>query len=172
MYAQPTIYTQIITNRKRKTNGRKHIYPISSCLFGGDLGRRNTDAVGVAVEQDALALTGGTLGGLNPLASASTCPERLEETSPSSLGLSTVVVAHDALDGFTGFIGVVEGDVADIVVQNVGLNDTVEDVTTDKTEVTVNGSGSTTSEVPNLRLVVRERRVGVLQESDGDWKNY
>ena len=157
--------------QKGKTNGRKHIYPISSCLFGRDLGRRNTDAVGVAVEQDALALTGGTLGGLNPLASAGTCPESLQEASPSGLGLGTVVVAHDALDGLAGLIGVVEGDVADIVMQNVGLNDTVEDVAADKAEVTVDGSGGTTGKVPNLRLVVRKGGVGVLQESDGDWKD-
>lgn len=78
------------------------------------------------------------------------------------------MVAHDALDGLAGLIGVVEGDVADIVVQDVGLNDTVEDVAADKAEISVDGSGGTTGEVPNLRLVVRKGGVGVLQESDGN----
>jgi hypothetical protein len=80
------------------------------------------------------------------------------------------VVAHNALDGLAGLVGVVEGDVADIVVQHVGLDDTVEDVAADEAEVTVDGSGGTTGEVPDLGLVVREGRVGVLQEGDGDWK--
>lgn len=76
--------------------------------------------------------------------------------------------AHDALDGLGGLIGVVEGDVADIVVQNVGLNDTVEDVTADETEVTIDGGGGSTGEVPDLGLVVGEGGVGVLEEGNSD----
>lgn len=84
------------------------------------------------------------------------------------MGLGTVVVAHDALDGLGGLVGVVEGDVADIVVQDVGLDDTVEDVAADEAKVTVNGGGGATDEVPHLRLVVGEGRIGVLEEGNGD----
>jgi hypothetical protein len=36
------------------------------------------------------------------------------------------VAAHDGLDGLGGFVGVVEGDGADVVVEDVGFDDTVE----------------------------------------------
>jgi hypothetical protein len=81
------------------------------------------------------------------------------------------VSAHDALDGLASLIGVVEGDVADIVVQNVGLDDTVEDVATDETEVTIDGGGGSTGEVPDLGLVVGEGGVSVLEEGNGDYVN-
>lgn len=136
-------------------------------LVGGNLGRRNTNTVGVTVEQDTLALTSGTFSGLNPLADTSAGPDSLDEASPSGLGLSAIVVAHDALDGLTSLIGVVEGDVANIVVQHVSLNDTVEDVTTNEAKVAVDSGGRTAGEVPHLRLVVGKGGVGVLQEGNG-----
>lgn len=136
--------------------------------LGHHLGRRNADAVAVTVEHDTLALANGTLGGLNPVADTGGGPHGLEETSPAGVGLSAVVVAHDALDGIAGLVGVVEGDVADIVVQHVGLDDTVEDVAADEAEVAVDGSGSAAGEVPHFRLVVRESGVGVLKECNGN----
>lgn len=138
-------------------------------LFG-HLGRGDTDAVDVAEEKHTLALTLGTLVGLDPLADTGAGPHSLEETSPAGLGLGAVVAAHHALDGLASLIGVVEGDVADIVVQDVSLDDAVEDVTTDEAEVTVDGGSSATGEVPDLRLVVGEGRIGVLQEGDGNYK--
>ena len=136
-------------------------------LFG-NLGRGNTDTVGVAVEEHTLALTLGTLSRLNPLAGTGAGPEGLDEASPASLSLSAVVVAHDLLDGLAGLIGVVEGDVANIVVQNVGFDDAVEDVAAHESKVTVNGGGSPAGKAPHLRLVVRQSWVSVLQEGDGD----
>lgn len=115
-----------------------------------------------------LALALGALGGLNPLAGASAGPEGLEETSPAGVGLAAVVRSHDLLDGLAGLIGVVEGDGADIVVKNMGFNDAMEDVATDEAKVTINGSSSSTGEVPRLGLVVGEGGVGVLEESDGN----
>lgn len=94
--------------------------------------------------------------------------ESLEESRPASVGLRAVVRAHDLLDGLAGLVGVVEGDGADVVVKDVGLNDTVQDVTTNKAEVTVNGGSGSTGEVPHLGLVVRESGVGVLEVSDGN----
>lgn len=140
--------------------------------LGDHLGRRNTDAVGVTVEHNTLALASGTLSGLNPVADTGSGPHGLEETSPAGVSLGAVVVAHDALDGIAGLVGVVEGDVADVVVQHVGLDDTVEDVAADKAEVAVNGGGSTAGEVPHFGLVVREGRVGVLEEGNGDCEEY
>lgn len=136
-------------------------------LVGSNLGRRDTNAVGVAVEEHALALALGTLGGFNPLAGASAGPHSLEESSPAGVSLGAVVAAHDLLDGLASFVGVVEGDGADIVVEDVSLDDPMEDVTADETEVTVDSGGSTTGKVPDLRLVVGEGGVGVLEISDG-----
>ena len=137
----------------------------------GNLSRRDTDAVGVAVEEHALALTLGALGGLNPLAHAGAGPESLEKASPAGVSLGTVVAAHHSLDGIAGLVGVVEGDVADIVVQHVGLNDTVEDVATHEAKVTVNGGGGTTSEIPHLWLIVGKSGVSVLKEGDGNYSS-
>lgn len=140
--------------------------------LGDHLGRRNTDAVGVTVEHNSLALTSGTLSGLNPLADTGSGPHGLEETSPAGVSIGAVVVAHDAPDGIAGLVGVVEGDVADVVVQHVGLDDTVEDVAANKAEIAVNRGGSTAGEVPHFGLVVREGRVGVLKEGNGDCVEY
>lgn len=136
-----------------------------------NLGRGDTNAVGVAVEENTLALTLGTFGGLNPLASAGAGPESLEESNPAGVGLRAVVAAHDLLDGLAGFVGVVEGDGADIVVEDVGLDDSVEDVTADETKVTVDGGSGTTGKVPDLGLVVGEGGVGVLEVSDGHYQS-
>lgn len=138
-------------------------------LVGRNLGRRDANAVRVAVEKHTLALALGTLGGLNPLAGASAGPESLEESSPAGVGLGAVVVAHDLLDGLAGFVGVVEGDGADIVVEDVSFDDSVEDVTADETEITVDGGSGATGKVPHLRLVVGEGGVGVLEISDSHY---
>lgn len=133
-----------------------------------DLSGTGSDAVDVAVEEHSSALTLGTLGGLDELAHTGAVPHGLEETSPAGVGLGAVVITHDSLDGIAGLVGVVEGDVADIVVQNVSLDDTVEDVAADETKVTVDGGSSATGKVPDLGLVVRQSGVGVLQEGDGN----
>jgi hypothetical protein len=78
------------------------------------------------------------------------------------------VLAHDGLDGLGGLVGVVEGDGGDVVVEDVGLDDAVEDLAADETELAVNGGGGTTGKVPGLAGVVREGRVGVLEVGDGD----
>ena len=137
----------------------------------GHLGRRDTDAVGVAVEQNTLLLPLGACGGLNPLAHASTGPESLEESRPAGVSRSAVVMAHDLLDRFAGLVGVIEGDGADIVVEDVGLDDSVQDVTADESKVTVDCSSGTASEVPYFRLVVGEGGVGVLEVSDGHYNS-
>lgn len=85
------------------------------------------------------------------------------------MGLAAVVLAHDLLDSLGGFVGVVEWDGADVVVGNVSLDNAVKQVTTDKAEFTVDSGSGTADVVPGLVVVVREGRIGVLQEGDGNY---
>jgi len=78
------------------------------------------------------------------------------------------VAAHDGLDGLGGLVGVVEGDLADVVVQDVGLDDAVEEVAADEAELAIDGGSAAADVVPLLSSVVGERGVGVLEEGDGD----
>lgn len=75
-------------------------------------------------------------------------PESLEESKRAGMGLSAVVRAHNLLDGLAGLVGVVEGDSAHVVVKDVSLDDTVEDVAADESELAVNGGSSTASKSP------------------------
>lgn len=81
------------------------------------------------------------------------------------------MTAHDGLDGLGGLVSVVEGDGGDVVVEDVGLDDAVEDLAADETELAVNGGGGATGEVPGLAGVVGKRRIGVLEVGDSDLKN-
>lgn len=78
------------------------------------------------------------------------------------------MAAHDGLNGLGGLVGVVEGDGADVVVKDVGLDDAVEEVAADEAELAVDGGSAATDVVPLLSGVVGERGVGVLEEGDGD----
>lgn len=78
------------------------------------------------------------------------------------------MLAHDFLDRFCRLICVVEGDSADIVVQNMRLYYTVQELTTDEAEFSIDRCRSSSSVVPGIASVVRKRWIGVLQESDGD----
>lgn len=62
----------------------------------------------------------------------------------------------------------VKGDRGDVVVQDVGFDDRVEEVTADEAEVTVDGGGGAAGEGPGARGVVREGWVGVLEVGYGD----
>lgn len=78
------------------------------------------------------------------------------------------MLAHDWLDSLGGFVGVVEGDGADVVVEDVGLNDAVEESAANETEFAVNGCGRTTNVVPRSSRVVGKSWVGVLEVGDGN----
>lgn len=78
------------------------------------------------------------------------------------------MAAHDWLDGLGGLVGMVEGDGADVVVEDVSFNDTMEELATDETELTVDGCSGTTNVVPALTRIVRKRWVGVLEVSNGN----
>jgi hypothetical protein len=78
------------------------------------------------------------------------------------------VLAHDRLDSLSSLVGVVEGNAADVVVEDVSLDDTVEKVSADETHLTIDGSSGTADEVPLIVGVVGKGRVGVLEESNGN----
>jgi len=128
----------------------------------------HTVTVPVAVEEHSLVLTLGALVGLDPLAPTGSLPHGAKEAQAAILNVGAVVLAHDRLDGLGGLVGVVKGDGGDVVVEDVGLDDAVEDLATNEAELAVNGSGGATSKVPGLAGVVREGRVGVLEVGDGD----
>lgn len=78
------------------------------------------------------------------------------------------MLAHHLLDGLGGLIGVVKGDGADIVMQDVGFDDAVEDAATDEAEFTVDCGGGTPGEVPGFGFVMGKAWVGVLEIGDCD----
>lgn len=78
------------------------------------------------------------------------------------------MLTHDLLDSLGSLVGLVEGDGGNKVVGNVGFNDTVEEVTADETEFTIDSCGSATGVGPGFRVVVGKRRVGVLKEGNSD----
>jgi len=134
----------------------------------GKLGRGNTETVAVSEEKNTLALTLSTLRGLDPLAPSGAVVHGLEESNGAVLDVAAVVLAHDGLDSLSGLVGMVEGDGRDVVVKDVGLDDTVEKVTANEAKLAVDGGSGSASEGPGVGVVVRERGVGVLEEGDGD----
>jgi hypothetical protein len=74
--------------------------------------------------------------------------------------------AHNRFDGFRGLVCVIERNGRDVMVQDVGFDDTVEERATYEAELTVDCRGGTTSEGPGFRLVVRKRGISVLEVRD------
>lgn len=122
----------------------------------------------VPKEQHALPLTLRTLTRLNPLTSPHIRPQRLDEAQRPTLNISTIMLAHNRLDGLASLISVVEGNGRNVVVQDVGFDDAVEEVAADEAEFAVDGCGGAAGEVPGLAVVVGEGGVGVLEVGDGD----
>lgn len=102
------------------------------------------------------------------MAPASTRPHALQESEGSSSNVRAVVTTHNWFDGFGSFVGVIEWDGADVVVKNVGLDDTVEKSAADESEFTIDRSGGTTNVVPALTTVVRKSWVSVLKVGDSN----
>jgi len=78
------------------------------------------------------------------------------------------MTAHDLLDGIRSLVCVVERNCADIVVQNVSFNDSVEKLSTDETEFSIDCGRCSSSIRPALAGVVRQGRIGVLKVGDGN----
>ena len=78
------------------------------------------------------------------------------------------MLTHDRLDGIASLVGVVEGNGANIVVQDMGFDDTMEELTSDESELSIDGGCGATSVGPGSRGIMRKRGIGVLQEGDGN----
>lgn len=135
-------------------------------VFCAHLRRWHAETVAVTEEKDALALASSELTWLDPLAPSGSSPHTLDEANRTATGVGSVVLAHDRLDGLAGLVGIVEGNDTDVVMKDVGLNNTVHEVAADEPELTVDGCGGTACEVPRRSLVVRESRISVLEEGD------
>ena len=107
--------------------------------------------------------------GLDPLAHACAAVKSSDEAKDTTLGIGAVVLAHDGANGVGSFVGIVKGNGAYVVVQDVSLDDAVQEVTADEAHLAVNGGSGATNKVPLVGRVVRQGRVGVLEEGDGDW---
>lgn len=143
-------------------------HEFAASLLRSHLHGPGTQTIAVPEEQNTRSGVDSALAGLDPLAPSGALPHGLNEANGALLGIGAIVLAHDRLDGLGGLVGVVEGDGADVVVQDVGLDDTVEEVAADEAKLTVDGRGGATDEVPLIGSVVREGGVGVLEESDGN----
>ncbi len=128
--------------------------------------RRDTQPISVPEEQNAFLLS--TRARLNPLTPSRALVHTLQEANGTAFYIRAVVLTHDGLDGFCGFIGVVKGDSRHVMVEDVGLNNAVHKVATDEAELAVNGCSGTASEVPGMRFIVRKAGVGVLEIGDGN----
>ena len=145
-----------LINRSVRNNWRSH------------LRWRQTQPVAVSVEKHALVLSLGALERLDPLAPTRTLPHALDETPAATIDVGAVVLAHDRFDGLGSLVGVVEGDGADVVVEDVGLDDAVQELAADEAKFTVDRGGGAAGVVPGGGLVVGKRWIGVLEEGDGD----
>lgn len=111
-----------------------------------NLHRLGSETVPVSEEQDTLAI--GLVRRLYPLAPPGNLPHGLDEPDRSVFGVAAIVLAHDGFDSLSSFIGIVEGDGRDVVMQHVCFDDAMEKLAADESELAVNGGGSSACEVP------------------------
>ena len=76
------------------------------------------------------------------------------------------MAAHDRLDGLGGFVGVVEWNGRDVMVQDVGFDDAVEQITANESKLAVNGGRRSAGKAPRLGSVMSDRGIGMLQVRD------
>ncbi|KAH3668267.1 hypothetical protein OGAPHI_002021 [Ogataea philodendri] len=103
-----------------------------------------------------------TIFTFHELASSSGVPQGL----PHGLTRVAVVRAHSLLQAIGGWSGVVVGNTRDIMVQNVGFNNVVEEEPTNKAKVSVNGCSSASSKRPFVAVIVWQSHVGMLEVGD------
>lgn len=130
--------------------------------------RGGTEAVPVAEEEDALALSLSALAGLDPVAHASRVPKSAQEADRATLSVRSVVLAHNRLDRLGRLVGVVEGNGGDIVVQDVGFDDTVKKTASNEAELAIDRGSCSTRVGPGVGVVVGKSRVSVLKEGNGN----
>jgi hypothetical protein len=79
------------------------------------------------------------------------------------------MTAHDRFDGFGCLVSVVEGDGADVVVKDVGFNDTMEESAADKTKLAIDCRSGSTDIVPAFGRVMGKGGISVLKVGDCNW---
>lgn len=97
-------------------------------------------------------------------------PHALEETKRAALNVGAIVAAHDWLDSFGSFVGMVEGDSGNVVVENVSFDDAVEESAANETEFAIDGCGSSTDIGPAAGGVVGKGGVRMLEIGDCNWE--
>lgn len=78
------------------------------------------------------------------------------------------MAAHDRLDSLGRLVCVVERDGANVVVEDMGLNDAVKKAAADEAKFTINGGGGSTDVVPASSSVMRKGWVSVLEICDSN----
>lgn len=121
----------------------------------------------IPVEEDALVFALGAFRRLHPLAPSRALPHTRQESNGSAFDISAIVLPHDRLDGLSGLVCVVKWNGGDKVMEDVGLDDTVEEMTADETKFAVNGCGSTARKCPGVSFIVRKGGVRVLEVCNG-----
>ena len=94
-------------------------------------------------------------------------PEALQEAHGTAAGIRSVMATHDRPDCLGSFVGMVEWDRGDVMVKDVGLDNTVHQSATDEPELAVNGGSGASGVAPRLSGVMRKRGIRVLEERDG-----
>jgi len=79
------------------------------------------------------------------------------------------VASHNRLDCLGRLVCVVEWNRADIVMEDVGLDDTVQELAADEAEFAIDCGCCTAGIVPASRAVVRKAGISVLEEGDGNY---
>lgn len=143
---------------------------IRACLIlrGSNLHGRYTKTIAVAIEQYASILAFRALAGLDPVAPAGALVKAVNEAQRPSFGIGAVMAAHDLLNGFGGFISVVERNSADIVMKDMGFDDAMENVSADKSKFAIDGRSGSTNIIPGISGIVRQSGVCMLEEGDGN----
>jgi len=145
------------------TNYHSHLGIANDGLHLFQLEGLSSQGVTVSEKQNAFSFSHSTFRWLNPLAPAGARPQTPQEADRPILDVRAIMTTHDWLDGFRGLVCVVEWDGADVVVKDVGFNDTVEESAADETEFTIDCCSSSTNIVPASSCVVRKSWVSVLE---------
>ena len=93
-------------------------------------------------------LTDSTFIGLNPLAHPEGFPYALQKSHRTLTCVTPVVLSHDGLYGFGRFVRVIKWDGANIMVKDMGFDDTMKQLTADETKLAINCRSSATSVSP------------------------
>ena len=79
------------------------------------------------------------------------------------------MASHNRLDRLGCLVCVIEWNRADIVMKDVGLDDTMQELAADEAKFAINSGRCTTGIVPAGWGVVRKAGISVLEESDGNY---